>query len=834
MRHPLQRRRTRKRLKDTVASLERMIATAPIGLSEAEVGPDGAPRLRFLSPRALSLVGLPAEMEDATVEDFMRHMHDDDRQRFLEANRQAIINQAAMDVDVRFVVDGQLRWLKVMSTPCESSQGTKIWSGFIADVTESRLNSERLAESEARFRTLLDDVDGVAVQGYRLDGSVTYWNRAAEALYGFSRAEALESNLLDLIIPEQMRAEVRQNLSRVADGGQIESGELELQARDGRRIPVYSSHTVLRPPGQPPELFCIDIDLRERKRYEQQAVWASQYDGLTGLPNRMLLNVLAERACARARSRGEYLVCCYLDLDQFKAVNDQYGSAIGNRLLRTVALRLKRRLSSADVISRVGGDEFVLLLGDITRIAELQQMLQDILDHISRPLRLRGHVVRTSASIGVTIYPQDHDEPEALLRHANQAMLAAKQEGRNRFIVFDPSIGADMRRRRSMLLEIEKGLQEEQFVLYFQPKVDMQSMQPLGLEALVRWQHPARGLLGPHAFLDFLDDSDLEYPFGEYVLTAALRHLEQWRQEGLRLAVSVNISGPHLRRADFSERLRALLQQFPLIEPSQVELEILESATAMDLDQVSRTLSDCRSLGVRVALDDFGTGYSSLSRLGSLPMDVLKIDQSFVRSMLEDVKSLSIVKSVIGLARAFNMEVIAEGVETPAHALSLIALECDHGQGYAFAKPLPAAAVSDWIRQWQECELARRLTSERPITTTSLALIVAANSHKSWHARMRQAIQEGTAAPEEPGDHEHCSLGLWLKDEGQRLFGDNAEFRELLALHEAFHDRAQQAVQACQKDFCQKSDDAKDEWLQELDRTSERLEHLIVHLGSTS
>lgn len=943
----LQLWRARMRFQETAGALERMIATVPVGLSEAEVGKNHTPRLRFLSPKARELIGLSEEDDDATLEDFMRHMYDGDHKRFMEANKQAIVNQATMDVEVRFTIKNKLRWLRIVSTPHMQPKSNMVWSGFIRDVTEERqtsarlqaifeqapvsillqdtetgevidanpttwkeygfssreqflanqastwmksepytvenaaelsrqaaggrtlefewpslrvdgaiiwhrvtlapirysertavvalclnitaqrLSNQRLMESEARFRTLLDDIDGVAVQGYQLDGSVTYWNRAAEDLYGFSRDQALKGNLLDLIIPDEMRHEVEENLTRVARGDKIENGELELRASDGSRVPVYSSHTVLRRPGLPPELFCIDIDLRERKRYEEEAMRASQYDTLTGLPNRTLLATLLARACERARARNEYLVCCYLDLDQFKLVNDQCGSKVGDRLLRTVALRLKRMLRDDGVLSRVGGDEFVLFLEGVEHIAELQKRLQSILDHINQPLRILGHTIRTGASIGVTVYPQDQDDPEALLRHANQAMLLAKQEGRNRFNVYDPEIGEDIKRRRSMLLEIEKGIQEKQFFLYFQPKVDIQKMTTLGLEALVRWQHPVHGLLSPQAFLPFLDDSDLELSFGEYVLVEAIRQLEAWRESGLSLSVSVNISGAHLRRPNFSVRLQDMLQAFPKVEPSQLELEILESAASIDTQQVSLTLNQCRGLGVSIALDDFGTGYSSLSRLGSLPIDTLKIDQSFVRQMLEDMRSLSVVKSVIGLSRAFNMQVVAEGVETPEHALSLIALGCDQGQGYAFSRPMPAAMVSVWLQQWRDSGVVRKLSAERKVSPTELALIVASNAHHAWYNQLQIFMQEDTDADVSAllYDHEYCSLGLWIKDEGQRVFGKDEDFQELVSVHREFHSLARDIANAWQA-----GNGVQSECLSELECVSKEVDRLIEKL----
>lgn len=420
----------RGRLKETAGSLQRLVASVPVGLTEARVGPDGKPELLYLSARGAALIGQPGAGEDMGMEGVIRTMHPDDQAPFFEANDHAIAAQAPLDIEVRFRVHDQWRSLRVTSNPLHRPDGELVWSGSLLDVTEQRLAQQRLVESEARFRTLLEDIEGVAVQGYRLDGSVIYWNRASEQLYGYSRKEALHSNLLNLIIPEAMRPAVRENLARVADGGSIDNGELELQAKDGRLIPVYSSHTVLRSPGKGPELFCLDIDLTEHKRHEEEVRKAAHYDLLTGLPNRILLGELMRQAFARADRQGSLLALCCLDLDHFKRINDEQGAAVGDQVLVQVAERLRRRVRGSDVVARLGGDEFVLLLEGGNEKVQLQDRLQALLDVVAQPLHIDGQTVQIEASIGVTLYPQDANDPDVLLRHANEAMFEAKRKGR--------------------------------------------------------------------------------------------------------------------------------------------------------------------------------------------------------------------------------------------------------------------------------------------------------------------------------------------------------------------------------------------------------------------
>lgn len=593
-------------------------------------------------------------------------------------------------------MDGSKLWLLVSLTPIQINQRDCVLAACV-DVTVRREAENLLRESEERFRHLFKDVPGVAVMGYRLDGSIHYWNKAAEDLYGHAEDEAMGRDLIELLVPAEHAYAYRNIMQDLARRLDVEGSELSMLRRDGSLVTVFASHAVVSAPGRPLELFRIDIDLTERKRHEHELLQIANYDSLTGLPNRHLMAEMLRELCARSRRNDETLAVCYLDLDDFKPINDRHGHDVGDQVLIMVADRLRHMVRGSDLVSRLGGDEFVILLtgaGDGTR---LESRLRSLLDKISEPMQIGQLSVRVHASVGVTLYPSDGADPDTLLRHADQAMYRAKAQGRDRFNLFDTVLEDRAQERRRHLVEIQRGLDDGQFQLYYQPKLELQSGELFGFEALVRWHHPERGLLGPGEFLHHLDQSELESAFGEAMIVQALERLAGWSAAGRTLQVSVNVSGAHLLRQGFARWLQEILGRHESVNPGQLCLEIIESAAVADLKSAVSVLQEVRRLGVEVAIDDFGTGYSSLSYLRTLPVDELKIDRSFVLDMLEDVSDEAIVRSVIGLADAFGIRVVAEGVETEAHVRRLIELGCALGQGYAFSPAIEPDRVLDWI-----------------------------------------------------------------------------------------------------------------------------------------
>lgn len=427
----------------------------------------------------------------------------------------------------------------------------------------------------------------------------------------------------------------------------------------------------------------------------------AHYDLLTGLPNRILLAELLQQRMQSAKQDDTLLAVAFADLDGFKAVNDRYGHEFGDEVLKLLSRRLSSLLGDKNVLARISGDEFVFLLSAITEPQSCQPLLQQVLSALASPVNISGIYVHLSASIGVSFYPQRQDiAPEQLLRQADQAMYAAKQAGKNHLSLFDAEADQYTRGVLKSVEDIRFGLSRGEFVLFYQPKVNLSTGECTGVEALIRWQHPEKGLLAPGLFLPLIEQHEVGVELGQWVIAEAFRQYMLWQQRHIDMAISVNIAANHLQQADFAEQLQQICAQFPAVPPSRLELEIVETSALQNIEYILGTMKSCAALGITFSLDDFGTGYSSLSYLKRLPISTLKLDQSFVRDILTDADDLAILQGVCGLATAFNLATIAEGVETTAHMKKLLEIGYQFGQGYGIARPMPAEQFPAWLASW--------------------------------------------------------------------------------------------------------------------------------------
>ena len=433
----------------------------------------------------------------------------------------------------------------------------------------------------------------------------------------------------------------------------------------------------------------------QRASLEKKLHNMAHYDSLTGLASRPILIDQLQQAIKSEQK----LAVAYLDLDNFKPINDKYGHETGDFVLKTIAQRLQSTLRKEDTLARIGGDEFIFLLrGAAHTIQEYEILLQEVLIEVNDPIKLAEFScsVQISASVGVALPNNDGLSCDDVLRRADQTMYQAKRSGTNRILFFDPEEESLRHAKHDLLLAAEKGIARKEFILHYQPKVNLMDHQLIGVEALIRWNHPTLGLLYPGHFSEVLEHPHIGILIGEWVLAEALKQHKIWTRN--HLCMSVNISPAHLLSEGFVENLRELLISTNNIKPKTLELEILESTTIGNVDQAVDVLNGCRNLGVSIALDDFGTGYASLSYLKKLPLDTLKIDQSFVKKLLSDQEDKSIVTCIVALSKAFGYNLVAEGIESQELEKVLIGMGCYHGQGYYIAKPMSADNMNLWIK----------------------------------------------------------------------------------------------------------------------------------------
>ena len=513
-------------------------------------------------------------------------------------------------------------------------------------------------------------------------------------------------------------------------------------------------------------------------------------DPLTNLPNRTLFLDRLTIAQQQTLRQELLLGVGIIDLDGFKQVNDRLGHGAGDHLLQVVVERLQLQLRAGDTLARMGGDEFGLLLPGLARIEDLEEICSRLLDTIREPIEIHGELVSVSSSLGMTVYPFDDNNANMLIQHADMALYAAKNAGRDQCYLHTLALDEAIQAAQDTRTMLENALHEDRLLLHYQPIVSGTATL-LGVEALLRLHHPEKGLLLPAVFFGALDHPRLARPLGRFVLDAALRQGTLWQTQGLSLRISVNISTRHLLDARFLDDLKEVLLRYPNLPPSQVEIEVTESAPLADIPGAQVLLRACNDLGIRVALDDFGTGNASLSYLQQLPAQSIKIDQSFVRDILNDPKDLAIVAAVITASRMLGMEVIAEGVETTAHAALLIKMGCSQLQGYLFSKPLVPEDIPAWKYHFPP---------GAPWEESLPSMDVVAPILEGHTLRVKEfihALHEKEAPFSNHILEEHaekvCHLGRWLHGDGDRLFGRVPGFTNLFVRHDQIHQLARAA-----------------------------------------
>lgn len=656
------------------------------------------------SARWRTLLGLSPQRSPEAAEAFWSRVHPDD----------AAMLQAAL-ASLRLPAEEQAR------ITCRLRRGESDWCWFelnalvadraadgeplrivatARDITADREASERQQVADSLFRQLHEGLLVTDAQHRVIETNPTFCQITGierDELLG--RVPVLLGGEADGHTDTAASAAMRRSL---ADEGMWRGETLHRRA-DGAVATLQLTVSAVRGHDGEVRSHVVAVsDVTQSRQQQERLARQAHYDELTRLPNRTKLAQLLQDALDTSQREGSLLTVCHLDIDHFKAVNERHGQELADRLLARLAERIEASLRSwaggDDVAARVGGDEFALLLRTAT-LRESHHAVERVLQQIAQPcdLGLASGPITVTATIGATVFPHDRADGEELLRHADQAMYGAKQAGRNGYLFFDAEQDRRTKDRFVALGRVQEALDASEFSLHYQPKVDMKSGRALGAEALLRWNHPEHGLVSPGQFLPLVEHTGLGVALGRWVLAEGIGRLAAWLRDGLDITVSINVSARHLQEPSFVDELAELLGRHGPATARHLVLEVLETAALADIDYTCELMQRCRALGVRFALDDFGTGYSTFTYLKRLPLDLLKIDRSFVHQMLDNHQDLAIVEGVIALSRTFGCDVVAEGIETPAQAARLIALGCSVGQGNGIAAAMPAERLPGWV-----------------------------------------------------------------------------------------------------------------------------------------
>jgi diguanylate cyclase (GGDEF)-like protein/PAS domain S-box-containing protein len=562
------------------------------------------------------------------------------------------------------------------------------------DVTE-----QRQVEQQVRLfaRVFQSSVEGVMICDTL--GHIISVNPAFSDITGY-RADEVEGRNPNMLSSGRHDPEFyRRMWETIADCGQWQ-GEVWNRRKDGTVFPEWLSISSLHDEhGRVSNYIGVFSDISRQKSDQERIHFLAYYDALTHLPNRTLLADRFEQAAAMAQRSGRRLAILFIDLDRFKQVNDSLGHQMGDELLKVVAERFLSCVRDSDTLARLGGDEFILLLPDLADADDAVFVAEKCVDVLRLPAVIGGHELHVTPSIGIAVFPQDGQTLDALVKNADTAMYAAKDAGRNTFQFFTDDMNARIFARMLLENDLRLALERGEFLLYYQPQVEIESGEIIGVEALVRWQHPTQGLVYPGAFISVAEDCGLITALGDWVLREACRQNAAWQAAGLPpMVVAVNVSAPQFRMKDFYSSVTAALSLAGL-DSHWLELELTESILIQDVEQTLCLLEDIKALGVSLSVDDFGTGYSSLSYLKRFPVDKLKVDQSFVRDLTTDADDHAIAASIIAMGHRLGLRVVAEGVESAEHLAILRDESCDEYQGYFFSRPVPAAAIEALLRE---------------------------------------------------------------------------------------------------------------------------------------
>jgi diguanylate cyclase (GGDEF)-like protein/PAS domain S-box-containing protein len=590
--------------------------------------------------------------------------------------------------------DGTLIDVEITSSPIVFDHKEAILV-LAYDISQHLMTEEALRQSEKKYATLINSIDGIVWEADARTLQFTFVSQQAERFLGYPHERWLRESAFwaDHLHPEDREWAVTVCKDAVQEK-KDQTLEYRMVAADGRIVWLQDFIKVIAENDQPVKLRGVMVDITEQKQAEERLHYLAHHDSLTDLPNRLLLLDRLSQALSRVRWHKRLVAVLFLDLDHFKRINDTLGHDVGDLLLKAVAQRLGSCIREGDTVARMGGDEFTVILTDVAQSEDVPKVAQKIIDAISQHFILAGHELFMTTSIGISLFPNDGENAQTLLKNADAAMYRAKEQGRNHYQHYSPAMNVRTLERLALESSLRHALERKELLLYYQPRVDLNTGQIICMEALLRWQYPDLGIIPPNQFIPLAEETGLIIPIGEWVLRTACQQNKLWQKMGLRpIRVAVNLSPRQFEERNIVETVSKVLRDTHL-DPNYLELELTESLIMKNAESSCARLSQLNAMGIEVSIDDFGTGYSSLSYLRRFPIHALKIDQSFVRDITTDPDDSVIVTAMIILAHSLKLKVIAEGVETKEQLDFLRSLKCHEMQGYVFSRPLPEEEVT--------------------------------------------------------------------------------------------------------------------------------------------
>ncbi len=663
----------------------------------------------YISDGSSELTGYErAEMTGNNQTSYAQIIEPQDRERLSVEVQAALAAKRPYELEYRIRhKDGSIRWVrdvgKVVSPPDIKPE---VFEGFVIDITKQKNIENSLRESKEKYKTITETLPGVVYQ-CRADWSFQFASDPIEELTGYPASDFIDNQVrsYESIMYRKDIEHVEKTVNKAIKAGKpFYKTEYRIRHKNGEIRWVYDSvRIVYKSEGVVDYFEGIILDITLRKKFETNLEHISHHDALTDLPNRLLLQERLRRAVQRADRQGSQLAVIYLDLDRFKLVNDSFGHPLGDQLLEQVADRLKQNVRENDTLARIGGDEFIMVMEGVTNPELLGNVAEKLIAIFVKPFYVDNREIRITASLGIAVFPEDGRKPTTLLRNADAAMYRAKDQGANSYQFYTRELTHNALKRMALESNLSRALERNELFLVYQPQVDLTTGKIIGTESLLRWRNPALGIVPPDKFIPLAEETGLIHEIGEWVLNEACQQGKQWLDKGIEFGhIAVNIAGPQVHKGDLPNKVSDALARSHL-PPENLELEVTEGCFIMQDPEFSiKQLNTLRSLGIKLSIDDFGTGYSSLSYLKRLPIDKLKIDQSFVREIPENTDDMAIADAVIAMGNSLNLDVIAEGVETEVQADFLREHQCEQAQGYLYSKPVTAEEFEAFYRDNQK------------------------------------------------------------------------------------------------------------------------------------